>query len=233
MLKRAAGIGALSLAKPLLSFAQNPTSAIAHGGSLSAPRDGEIIVVTAITTSVTDIDYVGPCAVFDCWMYDEVAKRAMRKFKTVTVGERREPNGDRGGNIVPDYTFEDVPNPHVVIVPAQAGSPKLVEWLRGVSKTADVTMSVCIGARHLAKAGLLDGQKATTHHAFIPQFSTEFPRVEWVKGARFIEGTKISTGGGLTAGIDLGLRVYERYFGRAAAQAAAAHLEYGGLGWMV
>ena len=50
---------------------------------------------------------------------------------------------------------------------------------------------------------------------------------------RFVEGKKVSTGGGLTAGIDLALRVTERYFGRQWALEVAEHLEYQGKGWIV
>ena len=93
--------------------------------------------------------------------------------------------------------------------------------------------SVCVGARHLAKAGLLDGLEATSHHESIDGFVKEFPSVKWIRQMRFVEGEKISTGGGLTAGIDLGLRVIERYFGREWATQVAEHLEYQGRGWIV
>ena len=137
------------------------------------------------------------------------------------------------GNFIPDYTFDTAPPAKIVVVPAQVGSPALLEWLKSIYKTADVTMSVCIGARQSARAGLLNGQTATTHHGAIDQFKKEFPDVTWVGGVRFVEGEKISTGGGLTAGIDLALHVTERYFGREEAQMVADHLEYEGKGWIV
>ena len=54
-----------------------------------------------------------------------------------------------------------------------------------------------------------------------------------MRAARFVEGEKISTAGGLTSGIDLALRVVERYFGRKAATKTAAYMEYQGTGWIV
>ena len=57
--------------------------------------------------------------------------------------------------------------------------------------------------------------------------------MKWIRGVRFVEGDRISTGGGLTAGIDLALRVVERYLGRDAARSVAEHLEYEGRGWIV
>jgi len=163
------------------------------------------------------------------WHFDHTLKRHSPRFKQFTVSERREPVD----SLIPDYTFETAPLAKIVVVPAQMGSPALHEWLRAVQKTADVTMSVCIGARHLATAGLLDGQRATTHHGAIDQFMRKFPKVQWVRGVRFVEGEKVSTAGGLTAGIDLALRVVERYFGRASAQDVADHLEYQSRGWIV
>jgi transcriptional regulator GlxA family with amidase domain len=121
----------------------------------------------------------------------------------------------------------------VVVIPAQRGSDTMREWLRKVANTADVTMSVCTGAFHLAKAGLLSGKAATTHHEFIDKLKREFPDIDVKRDVRFVEGEKISTAGGLTSGTDLALRVVERYFGREIAQATAIYMEYQGKGWMV
>ena len=80
-----------------------------------------------------------------------------------------------GLQLMPNYTFENVPAPKVVVIPAQRGSEPMREWLKKVSETADVTMSVCTGAFHLAKAGLLDGKVATTHHEFFDKLEREHP----------------------------------------------------------
>jgi transcriptional regulator GlxA family with amidase domain len=133
---------------------------------------------------------------------------------------------------VPDYTFDTAPPPKVVVIPAQRGSQALHAWLRKVSATADVTMSVCTGAFQLGKAGLLSGKSATTHHDFFEQFEKAFPDVSLKRGFRFVENEKISTAGGLTSGIDLALRVVDRYFGRDVAQQTATYMEYQSKGWI-
>jgi len=229
-LASSAAVGlSLRCASQVVARQPQQTSTASRVPKLNPPQNGPILVAYAISRRCTWIDWVGPQAVFETWHFDHALKRHSPRFKQFTVSERREPVD----SLIPDYTFETAPLARIVVVPAQMGSPALHEWLRAVQKTADVTMSVCIGARHLAKAGLLDGQRATTHHGAIDQFMREFPKVQWVRGVRFVEGEKVSTAGGLTAGIDLALRVVERYFGRASAQDVADHLEYQSRGWIV
>jgi len=196
---------------------------------LTPPNESLIRVACAISQGTTDIDYVGPEAVFETWHRDPVSQHPAPRFKIFTVSQSLDPVS----GLVPDFTFNTSPQPHVVVVPAQTGSPALIEWLRKVYATADVTMSVCVGARHLALAGLLAGKEATTHHESLAAFEKDFPDVHWVSGVRFVETDKISTAAGLTAGIDLALHVVERYFGRDAAQNVADHLEYEGKRWIM
>jgi len=228
-----AGLG-FGLGLPRLALARQEsrskgTKAIAEGGPLTPPADKPIQVAVAVSAGTTWIDFVGPLAVFETWHFDPVEKKHKPRFKIDMVSEKVEPVS----SLVPDYSFENAPPAQIVLVPAQSGSTALLEWLRKSVTTADVTMSVCTGARHLAKAGLLDGKQATSHHEAIDEFIKKYPAVKWVKGMRFVEGKRISTGGGLTAGIDLALRVTERYFGRAWALEVADHLEYQGKGWIV
>jgi transcriptional regulator GlxA family with amidase domain len=155
-------------------------------------------------------------------------------FELFTVSEKTEPlTASAGLKLIPNYTFASAPEPRVVVVPAQRGSAALHEWLRKVSKTADVTMSVCAGAFQLGKAGLLSGKSATTHHDFLDRLAKTFPDVTVKRGLRFVENEKISTAGGLSSGIDLALRVVDRYFGREVAQATAAYMEYQSKGWIL
>jgi transcriptional regulator GlxA family with amidase domain len=230
-LSSAAVLG-LNLAASKIAGSLSPgpqSAATVQGGKLTPPERGLINVACAVSRGTTWIDWVGPQAVFQTWRYDPVHKKHGPVFKLFTVSEKL----DAVDNLIPDYTFETAPPARIAVVPAQWGSEALLDWLRKVSETADVTMSVCTGARHLAKAGLLNGRPATTHHEAIDEFAEKYPEVRWVRGVRFVEGPKISTAGGLTAGIDLALRVTERYFGRARAEEIADHLEYQSKGWMV
>ena len=177
------------------------------------------------------IDFTGPWEVFQDVM---IPGRADHPFHLYTVSESTSPiHASSGMKIVPDYTFENAPAPKVIVIPAQSQpSEATLEWIRKSTKTTDVTMSVCTGAFVLAKTGLLSGKAATTYHGAFVSFANEFPDIHLKRGARFVEDGNLATAGGLSSGIDLALRVVERYFGREVAQKTAYNMEYQGLGWM-
>jgi transcriptional regulator GlxA family with amidase domain len=136
--------------------------------------------------------------------------------------------------VIPRYTFDDAPVPQVVIVGAQAGSPKMKAWLQKIAKDSanQAVMSVCTGAFKLAGAGLLDGKPATTHHGYYADFEKYFPNVKLQKGSRFVRSDdRVFTSGGLTSGIDLALHIVELYFGRNVAEQTTEWMEYQGKGW--
>ena len=203
---------------------------------LKPPAKGKIPIAVAISEGVTVIDFAGPWEVFqDVHVKERGADmEEQMPFELFTVSEKTETlTGSGGLKLVPDYSFASAPQPRVVVVPAQRGSEALHQWLRQAAKTADITMSVCTGAFQLGKAGLLSGRSATTHHDFLDSFAKAFPDVTVKRGVRFVEGEKISTAGGLSSGIDLALRVVDRYFGREVARATATYMEYESKGWIV
>lgn len=216
-------------------FLPDSALSLAAGNKLTPPDKGKIPVAFAISDGVTVIDFAGPWEVFQDVHVSERGKDMDEQmpFELFTVSEKTEPlTGSGGLKLVPDYTFETAPQPKVIVVPAQRGSAALHAWLRKVAPTTDVTMSVCTGAFQLGKAGLLSGKSATTHHDFIDRFEKSFPDVSVKRGLRFVENEKISTAGGLSSGIDLALRVVDRYFGRDVAQTTATYMEYQSKGWI-
>src|ERR1700730_1683034 len=200
-------------------------------GSLKAPDKDPIPVAFLISDGAVVIDFCGPWEVFQDVM---IPSRQDMPFRLYTVAETKKPIRTSGGmQIVPDYTIQNAPAPKVIVIPAQSQpSEAVLEWIRKSSKTTDVTMSVCTGAFVLAKTGLLSGQAATTYHgAFVP-FANQFPDIHLKRGARFVENGNLATAGGLSSGIDLALRVVERYYGRDIAKKTAYDMEYQGEGWM-
>ena len=199
--------------------------------SLKPPDKGQIPVAFLISDGAVVIDFCGPWEVFQDVMIP--GSREM-PFRLYTVAETKKPIRTSGGmQIVPDYTIQNAPPPKVIVIPAQSEpSPAVLEWIRNASKTTDVTMSVCTGAFVLAKTGLLNGKSATTYHGAFERFAMKFPDVQLKRGARFVENGNLATAGGLSSGIDLALRVVERYYGRHVAEKTAYDLEYQGQGWM-
>jgi len=213
----------------------NSALSVATANKLTPPEKGKIPVAFAISEGVTVIDFAGPWEVFQDVHVRDRGKDMDEQmpFELFTVSEKIEPlTGSAGLKLVPDYTFDTAPQPRVIVVPAQRGSSALHAWLRKVSPVTDVTMSVCTGAFQLGKAGVLSGKSATTHHDYFEQFEKAFPDVSLKRGLRFVENEKISTAGGLTSGIDLALRVVDRYFGRDVAQTTATYMEYQSKGWI-
>lgn len=212
------------------SGAQGDQSA-ANTNPLKPPAEGSMPVAFLISEGAVMIDFTGPWEVFQDVM---IPGRAEHPFQLYTVSESTSPIHASGGmKIVPDYTFENAPAPKVIVIPAQRQpSEAALEWIRNATKTADVTMSVCTGAFVLAKTGLLSGKAATTYHGAFGRFAMQFPDIALRRGARFVENRNLATAGGLSSGIDLALRVVERYYGREVAQRTAYDMEYQGQGWM-
>jgi transcriptional regulator GlxA family with amidase domain len=190
---------------------------------ISLPPDGYVRTAFAIGPGVNVIDTAGPWEVF-C---DSAIYGGRGRFDLYTVSSSTEPvEGNSGLAITPKYSYDAAPQPHVVVIPAHDASSDTPDWLRQVAEHADMLMSVCTGAFVLAETGLLDGKTATTHHGSYDDFETMFPKVQLVRGQRFVEHARVATAGGLTSGIDLALRVVERYLGREGAAATARYLEY-------
>ena len=209
----------------------NPNAVASEATSLKPPEKGQIPVAFLISDGAVVIDFCGPWEVFQDVM---IPGSEQVPFRLYTVAETRKPIHTSGGmQIVPDYTIQNAPTPKVIVIPAQsAPSSAVLEWLRKSSKTTDVTMSVCTGAFVLAKTGLLNGKSATTYHGAFRRFAMQFPDVQLKRGARFVENENLATAGGLSSGIDLALRVVERYYGRDVAKRTAYDMEYQGEGWM-
>jgi putative intracellular protease/amidase/YHS domain-containing protein len=198
---------------------------------LKPPAEGAIPVAFLVSDGAVVIDFAGPWEVFQDVM---IPGRMDMPFQLYTVSESTKPIQASGGmKIVPDYTLENAPAPKVLVIPAQsAPSEAVMAWVRKSAKTADVTMSVCTGAYLLAQTGLLAGKSATTHHGSYVDFARKYPDIQMKRGARFVEDGNLATAGGLSSGIDLALRVVERYYGREVATQAAFDMEYQGQGWM-
>jgi len=195
------------------------------------PERAIIKVAFLLGADTNVIDTAGPWEVFQDVMVMRAGAHA-NPFEMFTVGPGNDPVAMTGGlRVIPDFSIASAPKAHVIVVPAQRATPAALDWLRASAAHADMIMSVCTGAYQLARAGLLDGLKATTHHDFWDDFAHEFPKVRLQRGTRFVDNGRIATSGGLTSGIDLALHVVARYLGDDAASAAAKYLEHASDAW--
>lgn len=201
---------------------------------ITPPAQGRIPVAFAVSDGTVMIDLAGPWEVFNEVMISSRGKSMddQMPFRTYAVAESLRPVRVSGGvKIVPEYTFANAPAPRVIVIPAQSGNKAMLEWIKQATKATDVTMSVCTGAYILASTGLLVGKAATTHHDAYKDFAMKFPDVELKRGARFVEAGNLASSGGLSSGIDLALRVVQRYFGTKVATDTAYDMEYQGENW--
>lgn len=209
----------------------NAGKAAAAEGGLPArlPKRGRVKVAFMLGDHANVIDTTGPWEVFQ----DAVSPDGDdASFELYTVAPQEGVLEMTGGlKVQPHYTISNAPQPNVIVVPAQRSTAESREWLRKASAGTDVTMSVCTGAFQLARAGLLKGIPATTHHDFFDSFAKEFPDVELRRGLRFVDSGRIATAGGLTSGIDLALHIVSRYYGVKTAEATAAYMEYSSDAW--
>jgi transcriptional regulator GlxA family with amidase domain len=201
------------------------TATFALGRELLAIPAEAVPVAFVVGEHVNVIDTAGPWEVFQ----DAVVPgtNGAPGFTMFTVGPSTAPLQATGGlTIVPAYDYRSAPPARVIVVPAHRSSDATLEFLRSRAERTDLIMSVCTGAFVLGRAGLLDGRTATTHHDFWDEFEQRFPKVTLQRGPRFVEHKQVATAGGLTSGIDLALRVVERYYGRETAVATAVYMEY-------
>jgi transcriptional regulator GlxA family with amidase domain len=102
----------------------------------------------------------------------------------------------------------------------------LTDWIKARSQEAELVLSVCTGALPLAKAGLLDGLEATTHHGAIDLLREVAPKTTVHAGRRFVDNGRVVCSAGMAAGIDMSLHVVGRLLGREVADKTARRMEY-------
>lgn len=219
-----------TLAASFALFGDGVARAAAEGAPAPLPRRRRVRVAFMLGDNANVIDTAGPWEVFQDVMIHDSGNQ--HPFELYTVAPTAKVLRMTGGlQVKPDYTIRDAPQPQVIVVPAHRSTDESRDWLRAASAGTDVTMSVCTGAFQLARAGLLKGIPATTHHQFFDSFAKEFPEVELRRGLRFVDSGRIATAGGLTSGIDMALHVVARYFGTEVAAATAAYMEYTSDDW--
>ena len=210
---------------------------IPASGQQAAPAGGEtgkpLTLGVVLYPGFEVLDVFGPVEMFvnipaNLLQVVMVAEKA----GAVASGPGKTGGAFSGPKAVADFGFEDAPPLDIILVPGGFGTlteldnPKMLAWLKERSAKAQLTTSVCSGSALLAKAGLLDGKKATSNKSFFTMMTAQGKLVEWIPSARWVEDGNMITSSGVSAGMDMALAVIARLFGEEAAEGIAKGTEY-------
>ena len=188
-------------------------------------------VAILVFPGVEELDFVGFLEVL------AVANRVRgeRYFETELVGTEAGPIECSGGlKVVPDRNLRELGGQDLLFVPgggakrgtgvdALLGNRFFLDTLTKTYEEGKMVWSVCTGALLLARAGLLKGRAATTHHEFLDDLKQSGASV---RRARVVVDGRITTGGGISSSIDVGLELVKTTLGREAAKEVRERMEY-------
>lgn len=183
---------------------------------------------------VEALDFAGPFEVFTtaARMHARAHPQAAALMRVCTVGRTHAAVRARAGlEIRPDHAIDDHPPLDVLVVPGGVVTDELEKadvaaWIRRQRDVVPLVASVCTGAFLLARAGVLDGLRATTHWEDAADLRAMFPRVQVVEGVRWVDEGAIATSAGISAGIDMSLHLVERLHDRALALRTARQMDF-------
>jgi transcriptional regulator GlxA family with amidase domain len=200
------------------------------------PDNATKTVAFLLYPGLTPLDMIGPLQLLNgLGMADP-------SFRVTVVGERVEAmDSDVPVKLVPEQTFDQVPDPYVLVVPGGGmgtlkamGNQAIRDYVRAAAETAHTVASVCTGALILGAAGLLEGRKATTHWAyatFLERLGAHYLPQRWVQDGKFL------CSAGVSAGIDMALYLGAQLTNEQLARQAQLFIEYdpqppfGGIDW--
>lgn len=180
------------------------------------------------------LDFCGPFEVFSVTRLHEDKRRdEPSPFLPLLVAQDLQPFVATGGmRVLPHHSLTDCPKLDVLVVPGGWGfrhhmqNASLHDWMRARAAEAETVAAVCTGAMLLSAAGLLNGSQATTHWRFLDSMRDSFPAVSVKYDKHFVQDGRIFTSAGISAGIDMSLKLVEHYYGDSIARATARHMEY-------
>jgi transcriptional regulator GlxA family with amidase domain len=189
-----------------------------------------------IFDQVEVLDVAGPFEVFAVARLNEERRQdeSSSPFKIFLISEKIGPVLAIGGlRFTPDVTIDNCPEElDILIVPGGWGTRNevknvnLLKWIANRASKTRLTASVCTGSSLLGKSGLLDGREATTHWRAFDFLHQAAPNAYIRKDVRFTLVDPIFTSAGISAGIDMALRIVSHFFGTRIGQATARQMEY-------
>jgi transcriptional regulator GlxA family with amidase domain len=189
-----------------------------------------------IFDEVEVLDFAGPFEVFSRTRLLKGAESRRSNdsapFNLFTVSIDTKPLTATGGlKIIADYTFNNFPKIDILIVPGGYGTRTLLnneillKWIKAVSDKANITASVCTGSLLLAKAGLLEGKRATTHWGAIEALKSISKDIQVITERRVVND-EIITSAGVSSGIDMAFMIVENLYGEQVASDTSKYIEF-------
>ena len=196
----------------------------------------KINVGILIFDEVEVLDFAGPFEVFSRTRLLKGAESRRSNdsapFNPFTVSIDTKPLTATGGlKIIADYTFNNFPKIDILIVPGGYGTrtllnnESLLKWIKAVSDKANITASVCTGSLLLAKAGLLEGKRATTHWGAIEALKSISKDIQVITERRVVND-EIITSAGVSSGIDMAFMIVENLYGEQVASDTSKYIEF-------
>lgn len=212
------------------------TKAVAALSLLAAPMLAQqpaksMKVAVLVVDGVELLDASGPAEVFVAASF-----QGDLEYEVYTVAPEDRPIGILGfGRLEPSYSFENCPEPDILVIPGggivpRIGEEKIMTWIKERSRKGCVMFSVCSGVLALAKVGLLDGKKVTTHQTVLGILRKAAPNTTVLDDVRYVDNGAVVTSAGVSAGIDAALHLVERFSGKEAAAKTALYLEWSNWG---
>jgi transcriptional regulator GlxA family with amidase domain len=182
-------------------------------------------VAVVIDDGVSTFEFAIPCEVFGI----DRSPQGIPRFEFSVCSPRPEPvRTGQGFSINVDNRLEPLEDADLVVMSPCGDDyeppPELVAALQRAEARGAMVISLCTGAFTLAKAGLLEGRKATTHWFHEERFRDAFPHIEAVPGVLYVEDGNVATSAGTAAGIDLCLNLVRRAHGPSAANGIARRM---------
>jgi transcriptional regulator GlxA family with amidase domain len=189
-----------------------------------------------IFEDVEVLDFAGPFEVFSRTRLEAgtPSRRSDESapFVVFTVAANDAPLRATGGLVVtPAFSFAEAPKIDLLVVPGGYGTRPLLEdartldWIRATAAQARKVTSVCTGSLLLARAGLLEGKRATTHWGALDLLGSLGAGLTVEREARVVDDGVI-TSAGVASGMDMSFYVVEQIFGKAVADETAHYIEY-------
>jgi transcriptional regulator GlxA family with amidase domain len=176
-----------------------------------------------------ELDWAGPWEVLAAWS----RQWPDDGVEVFAVAESREPiTCAKGLRVLADHTWEEAPQPDVVVWPggmgtrAQLGDSRVRERVRGLAAGGALMTSVCTGSLVYADAGLLDGRRATTHWGSLELLGTLGEAIRVDDAARFVDEGDVITAAGVSAGIDMALHLVARLHSPERARDVRRYIQY-------